>query len=231
MKGQNPLRPQEAGDGTTLWIQEVFYTLQGEGPYSGEPAVFVRLGGCNLNCYWCDTEFESSDWKPALDELLERIESVRPQFCRLIVITGGEPFRQNIVPFLRALSERNLRVQIETNGTLYFDIPAGDIHIVCSPKTGSLNQRLTPHIDSYKYLLAAGAIDEHDGLPTASTQREGEVTRIARPPVGSDAQIFVMPIDSGDPSINQANLQACVASALKHGYRLTLQTHKLSGIP
>jgi 7-carboxy-7-deazaguanine synthase len=231
VKGQNPLRAQEAGDGMQLWIQEVFYTLQGEGPYSGEPAVFVRLAGCNLNCYWCDTEFESSTWRPTLNELLNEIESVRPPFCNLIVITGGEPFRQNITPFLEQLAAKQLRVQIETNGTLFFELPDdGDIHVVCSPKTGSLNQRLVPHIGSFKYLLAAGAVDEHDGLPVASTQRQGESARIARPPQGSSAQVFVMPIDSGDAVVNQANLQACVESALKHGYRLTLQTHKLSGI-
>jgi len=54
--------------------------------------------GCNLACYWCDTEFESSTWKPDLEGLLEKISQLRPDACDLIVITGGEPFRQNIKP-------------------------------------------------------------------------------------------------------------------------------------
>src|SRR4051812_2880501 len=106
MFGRNPVRKQEQGDGGTLWVQAVFYTLQGEGPFSGHPSVFVRLGGCNLRCVWCDTDFESSSWRPRLDELLARIEAVRPESCDLVVITGGEPFRQNIVPLVRHLLER-----------------------------------------------------------------------------------------------------------------------------
>jgi hypothetical protein len=94
--GDNPIRPQDLGDGQRLWIQEVFYTLQGEGCCAGQPAVFVRLGGCNLGCFWCDTEFESSSDQPTLDQLVERVGQLRPAVCDLVVLTGGEPFRQNV---------------------------------------------------------------------------------------------------------------------------------------
>lgn len=236
MRGDNPLRPQELSDGQKLWVQEVFYTLQGEGPFSGQPAVFVRLAGCNLSCFWCDTEFESSTWRPQLTELIAAIEGVRPPFCQLIVLTGGEPFRQNIGPLverLLALSEK-MMVQIETNGTLYIDLPDSNrIHVVCSPKTSALNQRLLPKISSYKYLIAAGQYDSSDGLPLESTQRAGESVRIARPAVfqGATAAIFVMPIDTGSIEGSYANTQAAVKVALDFGYRLTLQTHKITGIP
>ena len=66
MFGTNPSRKQVLDDGQELWVQEVFYTLQGEGPFSGQPALFIRLAGCNLRCFWCDTEFESSTWRPGL---------------------------------------------------------------------------------------------------------------------------------------------------------------------
>ncbi|MFA7335229.1 MAG: 7-carboxy-7-deazaguanine synthase QueE [Candidatus Obscuribacterales bacterium] len=238
MRGDNPLRPQDLNDGQKLWVQEVFYTLQGEGPFSGQPAVFVRLAGCNLSCFWCDTEFESSDWRPELIELIAAIEKVRPPFCQLIVLTGGEPFRQNIGPLvesLLALSDK-LVVQIETNGTLYVDLPdSSRIHIVCSPKTSTLNQRLLPKISSYKYLIAAGQYDSGDGLPIESTQKAGESVRIARPSdvavSGSAAAVFVMPIDTGSIDGTSANTQAAVKVALDFGYRLTLQTHKITGIP
>ncbi len=236
MRGDNPLRPQEL-TADHLWVQEVFYTLQGEGPFAGQPAVFVRLAGCNLSCFWCDTEFESSTWRPDLDELIAAVEKVRPEFCQLIVLTGGEPFRQNIKPFIeRALAlTEELIVQIETNGTLYVELPESErIHIVCSPKTTSLNQRLVPKISSYKYLIADGQYDSLDGLPIESTQKAGVVARIARPQAGLQGQIpqvFVMPIDATAAAVSQANTQAAVKVALEFGYRLTLQTHKITGIP
>ncbi|MBU6453322.1 MAG: 7-carboxy-7-deazaguanine synthase QueE [Cyanobacteria bacterium REEB67] len=231
MFGDNPNRPQELNDGMNLWVQEVFYTLQGEGPFSGHPAVFVRLAGCNLSCYWCDTEFESSTWRPCLDELLTNIEASRPISCDLIVITGGEPFRQNIAPLVGRLLglEPHLRVQIETNGTLFVDLPLSDrLHIVCSPKTAHLNAKLVERIDSYKYVLAAGQTDSVDGLPVCSTQKAGRSERLARP-LGT-ASVYVLPLDSYDPETNARNRQECVQIALKHGYRLTLQTHKIIGV-
>ncbi|CAN5221890.1 7-carboxy-7-deazaguanine synthase QueE [soil metagenome] len=236
MRGDNPLRPQELTDGQKLWVQEVFYTLQGEGPFAGQPAVFVRLAGCNLSCFWCDTEFESSTWRPSLPELVAAIEAVRPSFCQLIVLTGGEPFRQNIGPLVTSLLEisENLVVQIETNGTLYVELPDSDrIHIVCSPKTTALNQSILPKITSYKYLIAEGQYDNADGLPMESTQKPGVVARIARPYPDrmTASQVFVMPIDSGTAAGNQANTAAAVKVALDFGYRLTLQTHKITGIP
>jgi 7-carboxy-7-deazaguanine synthase len=230
MFGDNPARPQELGDGLELWVQEVFYTIQGEGPFSGHPAVFVRLAGCNLSCFWCDTEFESSTWYPSLSDLLAKIAEARPSCCDLIVITGGEPFRQNIGPLVQNLLEQNLRVQIETNGTLWVDLPLSDrLHIVCSPKTTRLNQDLEARIDSYKYIIAAGQVDQADGLPAYSTQKEDVPQLIARPVPG--AEVYVLPMDSYKPEINERNTQECVGIALKFGYRLTLQTHKLIGVP
>jgi len=232
MLGDNPIRPQELGDGQALWIQEVFYTLQGEGPFSGHPAVFVRLGGCNLACYWCDTDFESSTWHPSLEELLEKIRAERPDFCDLIVITGGEPFRQNIAKLVESLLGQNLRVQIETNGTLWIPLPDSDrLHIVCSPKTAKLNDQLEKRIGSYKYILAAGQIDDQDGLPSYSTQKRDQSQRLARPaPTRSEVPVYVLPLDSQDAQVNASNVAATVDVALKYGYRLTLQTHKVIGV-
>jgi organic radical activating enzyme len=229
MFGDNPVRQQELENGQGLWVQEVFYTLQGEGPFSGHPAVFVRLAGCNLSCFWCDTEFESSTWHPSLAELLVKIADERRTFCDLIVITGGEPFRQNIGPLVQDLLTQNLRVQIETNGTLWVDLPFSDrLHIVCSPKTTGLNKQLVGHINSYKYIIAADQVDGADGLPAFSTQKDGIPQHIARPTAGAD--VYVLPLDSYNAETNEKNRQACVDIALKFGYRLTLQTHKLIGV-
>lgn len=229
MRGGNPVRHQELNDGQRLWVQEVFYTLQGEGPFVGQPAVFIRLAGCNLQCFWCDTEFESSTWRPSLRALLDSVDAELNPKCNLIVLTGGEPFRQNIRPLVEALLLKGLRVQIETNGTLWVDLPEHQrLHIVCSPKTPALHPSLVQRIDSYKYVLTHGEIDDHDGLPTSSTRTPGLVERIARPAAGST--VYVMPLDSQESERNAKNLQACASSALKHGYNLTIQTHKLIGI-
>ena len=139
MKGANPARGPVRDGGASLWVQEVFATLQGEGPFAGEPAVFVRLAGCNLRCFWCDTEFESSSWHPSMEELVERIESTRAPHCDLVVLTGGEPLRQDVSLLIDALLGRGHRVQIETNGTLWVDLPEDErLTVVCSPKTTRL---------------------------------------------------------------------------------------------
>jgi len=232
MFGQNPARGQEIENGQSLWIQEVFYTLQGEGPFSGQPSVFVRTGGCNLKCFWCDTDFESSTWRPRLDELLARIDAVRPRHCDLIVLTGGEPFRQNIAPLVSALLAQGLRVQLETNGTLWIDLPWSErLTIVCSPKTRRLDERLIPHIDAYKYVIGAGETEPLDGLPIASTQHAGLTDILFRPP--ANAAVFVMPRDDhpqGAASSSDVNMLEAKYSALTFGYRFCLQLHKAIGV-
>ena len=229
MRGSNPARPPEPGGGARLWIQEVFYTLQGEGPLVGEPSVFVRTAGCNLRCWWCDTDFESSGWRPSLDELLARVEALRPPHCDLVVLTGGEPFRLNIVPLVEALLARGLRVQIETNGTLWHELPRSPLLIiVCSPKTKELHPAIVPRVDTYKYVVAAGEIDAGDGLPNGSTQHAGVAAPLYRPPAG--AAVSVMPRDDDDAERNARNRAAATEAALRHGHRLTIQLHKVIGI-
>lgn len=230
MKGANPVRRQELTDGRALWIQEVFYTLQGEGPFAGQPSVFVRLGGCNLRCFWCDTDFESSTWQPTLDQLLQKIDELRPPTCDLVVLTGGEPLRQNVVPLVEACLERGLRVQIETNGTLFLDLPEDSrLTLVCSPKTPKLHRDLMPRIQFMKYVVKKGEVDPGDGLPARSTQSEEKFDRLARPQ--PHQIVYLMPLDEQDPRKNRANLEQCVETCLSFGYRLTVQGHKTWGVP
>jgi organic radical activating enzyme len=231
MFGKNPIRPQVLDSGLTLWVQKVFYTLQGEGPFSGQPAVFIRLAGCNLRCFWCDTDFESSSWAPTLDELMMQVQATAPEVCNLAVITGGEPFRQNIAPLVQRLLQKNMRVQIETNGTLWVDLPEDPrLFIVCSPKTSSLHPDILPRITAFKYVIDSGGCAEEDGLPNLSTQRQGKSTRLARPPAGGQPDVYVMPLDECNRQRNTANMQYCVDIAKRFGYKLTLQTHKLLDI-
>ena len=232
MRGQNKARAHDLSDGNRLWIQEVFYTIQGEGPFAGQPSLFIRTGGCNLRCYWCDTDFESSTWRPELHELMARVDDIRPSFCELVVLTGGEPFRQNIGPLIDNLLSRGLRVQIETAGTLWVDLPDSDrITIVCSPKTRSLHPEIVKRVAALKYVLSQDGIDERDGLPSQSTQKTGAAMRLFRPDAAAHIPIYVVPRDDQDDAINARNMAACTQVALQFGYRLSLQIHKIVGLP
>ncbi len=216
MRGNNPIRPPTHDDGHTLDVQEIVLTLQGEGPHAGTRAVFVRLGGCNLACDFCDTEFERFSSMP-VDAIVESVVNTAGDCAALVVLTGGEPLRQNSVPLCQRLIAKGLRVQIETNGTLFRPMPEG-VEIVCSPKPTAegyapIRPDLWPYIVALKFLVSA------------SHPRYRSVPPIAGVPV------YVQPMDEMDPQKNTANLAFAQALVLTHGYRLSLQLHKILEIP
>jgi organic radical activating enzyme len=147
----------------------------------------------------------------------------------LVVITGGEPFRQYLRPAIEELLNRGFGVQIETNGTLYQDLPFDDIVVVCSPKTGSINNMLLPHIQSLKYVLCADDVSDVDGLPLSALKHPCG-GRLARPPVGFEGMVLLQPADEQDAEKNKRNLNAVVKSVQEFGYTLQLQIHKLIGV-
>ncbi len=128
MFGANIKLKPEITAGEFLKIHSIFHTIQGEGPFSGRASAFIRLSGCNLACKFCDTEFDYYEIL-SIDEILDRISSMKG----MVVITGGEPFRQTLGPLCKKLLSHGRMVQVETNGTLYNEIP-DEILIVCSPK-------------------------------------------------------------------------------------------------
>lgn len=245
---QPPERRARRIDGH-LDVHSIFNTIQGEGPFAGSPAVFIRLAGCNLQCPWCDTEYTDRRTLLSPSQLVEAVQELRPSAPRherrraapdhalpLVVITGGEPFRQSMEAFVRAAFRAGYRVQVETNGTLFDpDFPYQMATIVCSPKTPKVNANLEQHIAALKYILQSGHVAE-DGLP-ADTM--GETWSVHKPTEAFTGEVYVQPLDesgNGDAlafttnPANVANLAAAVQSALKHGYRLCIQTHKLSGV-
>ena len=132
-------------------VHSIFPTIQGEGPHAGRPAVFVRLAGCNLTCPACDTDYTSTRDRMSVHHVINRIATVNPvvDTPTLVVITGGEPFRQDITELINRLLEFSHEVQIETNGTLWRKSmsnirPNHSLQIVCSPKTPLLNERTVP---------------------------------------------------------------------------------------
>ena len=248
-----------------LNVHSIFYTIQGEGPYVGYPAVFVRLAGCNLRCPLCDTDYTLPEPNYMTAEaVVERILELAPH-ANLVVISGGEPFRQpvGLLNLLRALNtvELNangfndqsiLNVQLETNGTM--SIPEQlfgmtryqggfnntHIVIVCCPKfpshvlTARRKLELSEAYVDWKYTLDADHVNPADGLPSDVLGMGFEPVRPWHVDDREAIQvedIYLQPVDTGDPVHNKRNIDACVASCMKYGYRLCLQTHKIAGLP
>ena len=206
-------------------VKECFLTLQGEGMQSGARAVFLRFAGCNLwsgreadrasaECRFCDTDFVGTDGEgggkfASAGELADRVENIwgESREGRLVVVTGGEPMLQLDEGLIGALHERGFRVAAETNGTL----PAAEgLDWICvSPKAG-----------------------------TKVVQREGDELKLVWPQAGIDPaeleswgfdHFLVQPMDCPD---REAALKAAIALAMERPkWRLSLQAHKLIGLP
>ena len=207
-------------------VKEVFYTLQGEGANTGRPAVFCRFAGCNLwtgreadrdtaICGFCDTDFVGTDGPgggrfPTADQLAAAVEGAWPvsePTPKFVVCTGGEPLLQLDPPLLEALHARGFEVAVETNGTV--PPPAGIDWLCVSPKAG-----------------APLVVDRGDELKLVFPQEGAEPERFAG--LGF-RHFFLQPMDG---PVREANTAAAVRYCLSHPrWRLSLQTHKLLGIP
>lgn len=223
---------QAGGDGSVLEVQEIFHTLQGEGPFAGRPAVFIRTAGCNLQCPGCDTDYTSRRQTYQIAAVVATVRLLaKGNNTTLVVVTGGEPFRQRCGPLTKLLLGEGYDVQFETNGTLYDESMTAHfedhaVTVVCSPKA-CVNYHLVPFVTAYKYVLKAGEVDPTDGLPTRSLDSHA---RPGRPPLTFRGTVYVQPFDEGDAAKNLANLRECVRVCKEYGYTLCVQLHKLPGI-
>jgi len=224
MFGKNKILKPEIHSGDFLDVQEIFPTLQGEGPYVGQPSVFIRLGGCNLACSFCDTEFESYK-KISLKKILLEVQKLAKNSAgkivrKLIVITGGEPLRQPIEQLCEELVKLDFLVQIETNGTLFRKLPK-EIKIICSPKVTNdqyhaIRPDLLSRIDAFKFIIS---------------KKDKKYSAVAE--VGQSKfaiPVYVQPMDEYDEASNRANLNYTKKLCEEHGYFFSLQTHKILGI-
>jgi 7-carboxy-7-deazaguanine synthase len=219
MFGKNKILKAEKHAGDALDVQEIFATIQGEGPYAGHPAVFVRLGGCNLACDFCDTEFDSYQ-NFLLTEILTQVKNLAKKHVRnLVVITGGEPLRQPIGKLCEELVKAKFKVQIETNGTIFRQLPR-QVKIICSPKVTNgkyhaIRPDLLKRINAVKFIISAN-----------DKNYENIGTEIAKQ-LGKKIPIYVQPMDEYDEEKNRRNLQRVVKLAEENGYLVSLQTHKI----
>lgn len=234
MNTQGIEKSEHSPDGT-LDVHSIFYTIQGEGPFCGHPAIFVRLAGCNLQCPGCDTDYTSTRkrmsvaiLRAAVDELKQDEQPDAPK--PLVVITGGEPFRQNITHICLSLVKGGYKVQIETNGTLP-PSPGLDpsVSIVCSPKTGKINEGVAARVNALKYVVKAGLVVPRDGLPIRALDHTCAPS-VAKPPEGFKGPIYIQPMDEGNIPANRRNIEAAKQSCLSHGHILQMQVHKVIGV-
>jgi len=225
MLGSNKKEGVVVSDGRHLFVNEMFHSIQGEGPFAGQSAIFIRLAGCNLACEWCDTEFEER-YDASVDFIMQFVAAHNTS-TDLVVITGGEPMRQNIVQLVYDLLHDGMRVQIETAGTLWpegMPIQHSGLTIVCCPKTPAVHPMIADNCCHWKYVLEADSISR-DGLPSyCPTGAKGIPFR---PPKNRPGTIYVMPCDRQDDDLNRLNYGAVAESAITFGYRAGLQIHKI----
>lgn len=171
-----------------LKVRSIFYTIQGEGPLMGKPAVFIRLSHCNLTCSFCDAFFEQG-LIMTFEEVYNEVVSTLPEGVDStnIVITGGEPMLQeNILPFINYVEDQQLTVhdfQIESNGMLWVDGIEEKAVIVISPKCNEDkdgNPTTYKHIhpeayrnaDALKFLVDADPNDAYHTVPDWVTSED-----------------------------------------------------------
>lgn len=217
-------------------LVSAFLTIQGEGFHAGRPAVFIRLAGCSLMCELCDTDYTTNRRLRSVEEITKEVQRLYPATHPswedpLVVITGGEPFRQGLGFLCRDLQSLGYNIQVETNGTVYDNSMEGfwsSVKVVCSPKTPTINDKLKRYIDALKYVVKAGEIDPIDGLPTSSLLVG---SRPARPWEGFEGSIYIQPCDELDPEKNKVNTQAAIDTCMKFGYVMGIQMHKILNLP
>lgn len=236
MFGTNEVEGKRHNDhGTLLDVVDIFETIQGEGPYAGVPATFVRLAGCHLRCFFCDTDFTTHRIEQPRDYVMGRIRAF-PH--KLVVLTGGEPLRQNIQPLASQLAYFDHIVQVETAGHFWWPGLESAAEFVVSPKTTVVHPEIHRRAIAWKYIMPApryGDVSGRDGLPSSSTQVYDKVARqihLARPPVEFPPErIYIQPCDYGEPSAKAEALARAQEVCMKYGYRLSLQQHKILNLP
>ncbi len=191
----------------SLTVNEIFYSLQGEGGRTGEASIFIRLSKCNLACSFCDTDFEFGN-RMTLDEILAEISQYP---CQWIIWTGGEPTLQLKDETVAFFTEKGYKQAIETNGTRR--VPAGIDYITCSPKQQFEKIRtLIPEVDELRFPIAKG-----DVLPDISIL--SKTNRYLLSPIFDNLKVI------------RENVDYCVDLIKQNPqWTLSLQMHKLIGI-
>ena len=192
-------------------INEIFYSLQGEGFHSGTPAVFVRFSGCNLRCTFCDTKHQ--DWQMmSLQEIVDEVNKY--PVAPLVVLTGGEPSMFINEAFVAELRQKTgKRIAIETNGTR--SLPSNLDWVTLSPKTafegGDAEPCVLRRCDELKIVYLGQDLAQYNGIEAEHR--------------------FLQPCYCEDEKQRKTNMKACVEAVMQNlGWRLSLQINRILNI-
>lgn len=202
----------EVDKGLALPLMEDFYTIQGEGVYTGVAAYFIRLGGCDVGCHWCDVK-ESWDANLHPVTMVEDIAAKAESLAKIIVVTGGEPLMYNMNALTTQLKSRGLRTHIETSGA--YELSGTWDWICLSPKKMKLpTQSVYEKADELKVVI----YNKHDFLFAEEQAAK----------VNKDAVLIMQPEWSKREEMTPLIVDYVMQNPQ---WRVGLQTHKYLNIP
>ena len=189
-------------------VNEIFYSVQGEGAHTGMPAVFLRLSGCTMGCDFCDTKYAFSGGKEM--NSLQILVALAEFPCKTVVITGGEPAEQNLSGLISALKSAGHTVHLETNGAHDCDVTQADF--VCVSPKKYVSEEMLKKADVIK-LVVSQTTDLEDLKKYYNYENE-------------KTSVFLQP-----ESNKQENIDLCVKLVKEHpSARLSVQLHKLINV-
>lgn len=217
-------------------ISELFETLQGEGSFTGQPSIFIRLQGCPVGCSWCDTKHtweviddkqipindllaqsqETEDWSALTPAQIIELFKQQNFKANHIVITGGEPCMYDLTPLCQTLEDNGYSCQIETSGT--FEIITTDsCWVTVSPKVNMKG--------GYKVLESAMKRANEIKHPIATEQHIDDLKSLLSAYNVKDKQVYLQPI-----SQKQRATELAISTCIENNWRLSVQVHKYIGI-
>ena len=203
---------EQVDAGRMLPLMEAFYTLQGEGYYKGSAAYFIRIGGCDVGCHWCDVK-ESWDAEKHPPTAIDTIVREAKKYSDTIVITGGEPLMWDMTPLTTALKEAGLKIHIETSGA--YAITGRWDWFCLSPKKNKLpTQEAAARADELKVIIY-----NKDDFRFAEEQAKR---------VGKDCVLYLQPEWSKREEMMPLMVDYVLANPQ---WKVSLQTHKYLNIP
>jgi len=216
----------------TYKVNEIFYSIQGEGYHAGTPAVFVRFSGCNLSCPFCDTRHQTgTEMTGAM--IAEAVVAASHGKVEFVVLTGGEPLLQVDDALLGCLYlrlSRTATVAIETNGTVkplceqWLPERRRRTWITCSPKTDGVPELPLCYINEIKlvYPGTADPVAVEKWALSLSNMYDNKYVPL----------LFLQPCTDPNPEVTQANIDKAVEFVKQNkGWRLSLQTQKMARFP
>jgi len=199
-------------EGTLLPLMEAFYTLQGEGYHKGSAAYFIRVGGCDVGCHWCDVK---ESWNPELHPptAVDKIIASAKEYSSVVVVTGGEPLMWNMDPLIQGLKLLSMKTHIETSGA--YPLSGLWDWFCLSPKKNK-----APEPEAYKIADELKMIIHNlDDFRFAEEEAKK---------VGSDCKLYLQP----EWSKREKMIPLIVDYVMKNTqWKVSLQTHKYLNIP